>query len=261
MRRWHHRGLPAAKLAAGAVLILLVATAASYAAIGRARGGGPEHRGTEGPPPTATTATIVAVGSAGLLIVDHPHAVSTHSTARFRVFAAGEPALRCRLDRMPAEACGPISVYRGIDPGSHTFLVRARRAGQAPLEASFAWTVLEPKPFAVEPRPGAIGPLYPGAKPLPIPVVISNPNPVPIDVTALRVGATGGPPGCDPATNLALTVPDLGASAPRIPAQGALALPSAGVAAPTIALRELGVDQDACQGAKFHLTFSGSAGG
>lgn len=214
------------------------------------------------PPENPVTARtpFVAEPSAGLGIADHPPAVSTRSTARFRIVAAGEPVLRCRLDGGQARPCETEVVYRGLAPGGHTFAVAARRPGRGILRARFGWRVLEPQSFEVEPRPDSVGPLYPGAAPLPIRVVISNPNEVAITLTALKVTASGGGPGCDPATNLALTAPALDRSEPRIPAGGSLVLPSPGIAAPTIALRELGVNQDACQDAKFTLSFSGSAG-
>jgi hypothetical protein len=46
-----------------------------------------------------------------------------------------------------------------------------------------------------------------------------------------------------------------------VPANGSASLPAAGVAAPTIALRDLPFNQDACQGARFPLAFSGRARG
>jgi hypothetical protein len=91
--------------------------------------------------------------------------------------------------------------------------------------------------------------------------VITNPNPVPITVTALRVSAGGGAPGCAPADNLALTAPALAGGKLRVATHGSVSLPTATVAAPTIALLELPVPQDACKGANFDLAFSGSAGG
>lgn len=249
--------IPAAKAVAGIAVALMLAAAASYAAVGR--GGGHERRGT-GAPAAVRSAPVVAAGTAAIRIVAHPREVTLSSTARFRVDATGATTLRCRLDGGAARDCGPTSVYRRLQPGPHAFSVRARRPAGRPLRASFAWTVLEPRPFTIETRATRVGPLYPGAAPSPIPIVISNPNPVPIIVTALGVAAGGGAPGCDPATNLALTAPDLAAARPQIPAHGSLALPSATVAAPTIGLRELDVDQDACQRASFDLSFSGSAG-
>jgi hypothetical protein len=143
--------------------------------------------------------------------------------------------------------------------GSHSFYVAARQKGRQAVRADFGWRALEAEPFEVEPRPGSVGPLRPGAGPLPIRVVISNPNDVPITITSLRVIASGGE-GCPPKADVALTAPDLGQANLRIPANGSLILPNAKVAAPTIRLRETGVDQDACRSAKFDLAFSGSAG-
>jgi hypothetical protein len=180
--------------------------------------------------------------------------------ARFRVAAAGEPILRCRIDLKALKDCDTTVTYRGIAAGSHTFYVQARRRGRVFAHAGYSWTVLEPKPFTVVPRFAGIGPLFPGAAPSAIPVVVSNPNSIAITVTALRVTADGGPTGCDPDANLALTAPALPPGKLQIPAHGSVALPSAAIAAPTIALRELPVDQDACKGASFDLSFSGSAG-
>ncbi len=259
MRGSHDRRRPAARIAAGLAVALLVAAAASYAAVGPRGGGGREHRdaGATGKP---TTIPISSTNPASLRIVGHPDAITARRTARFRVLAAGESVLRCRLDRRRSEPCAASVVYRNLGAGNHRFLVAAQRSGRRTVRADFGWRVVEPEPFTVEPRPARVGPLYPGAAPLPIRVVISNPNDVPITVTALRVGASGGGSGCDPAANLNLTAPDLATTHPRIPAHGSLSLPSATIPAPTIALRETGVDQDACQGASFNLSFTGSAG-
>lgn len=251
--------IPAAKAAVGMALVLMAAAAASYAAVGRGSGHGHEQH-SPAAPATTPTAPIVAPGSAALRIPGHPPLISTRSSARFRVEAAGEPTLRCRIDRRPLRDCGDSVVYRGVRVGAHTFFVQAVRRGRAVAHAGFAWTVLEPKPFTVSPRLDAIGPLYPGTAPTPIPVVVSNPNPIAITVTSLRVSAGGGAAGCGAAANLALTAPALGSGKLRIAAHGSVSLPNAAVAAPTIALRDLAVDQDACQEANFDLAFSGSAG-
>lgn len=248
-----------ARLAAGPALALALTAAASYAAVHPGDGRGHERR-VSANQAASPTAPIATSGSAALRIVGHPPPISTHRAARFRVDAAGEPTLRCRLDRQAPKDCAASVVYRGLGPGAHTFYVQALRRGWAGAHASFAWTVLEPKPFTVEPRTAGVGPLYPGTAPSPVPVVVANPNPVAIIVTALRVTASGGAAGCDPATNLALTAPALANGGLRIPAHGSVTLPSVAVAAPTIALRELDVDQDACKGASFNLAFSGSAG-
>jgi hypothetical protein len=259
VRRFLDTKRPAAKLAVGLALALALTAAASYAAVRPGSGRGPE-RHAPGAPATSPAAPIVAPGSAALRILGHPPTISTHSTARFRVDAAGEPALRCRLDRRAPKECDATVVYRGLGTGTHTFYVQAQRRGHTFAHASYAWAVLEPKPFTVAPQLAGIGPLYPGGAPRAIPVLVSNPNPVAITVTALRVTATGGPAGCDPGANLALSAPALAGDKLQIAAHGSVSLPSAAVTAPTIALRELDVDQDACKGANFNLAFSGSAG-
>lgn len=251
--------IPTAKAVVGMALVLLLATAASYAAVRHGGGHGHEQR-SPAAPATPATAPIVAPGSAALRIQGHPPLISTHSTARFRVEAAGEPTLRCRIDKRPPKECEDAVVYRGVGVGPHTFFVQALRRGRIVAHTGFAWTIIEPKPFTISPRPEEIGPLYPGNTPSPIPVVVTNPNPIAITITSLRVSAGNGPAGCDPAANLALTAPALGGGKLRIAAHGSVSLPTATVAAPTIELRELPVNQDACQGANFDLAFSGSAG-
>jgi hypothetical protein len=250
---------PAAKLAAGLALALALTAAVSYAAVRPGAGHGPKRHSpaTAG---TLPTMPITTPASAALRIVKYPPAISTRAAARFRVAAAGEPTLRCRLDQRALKECGTAVVYRAVKPGSHTFYVQAQRRGRTFAHATYSWTVLEPKPFTVAPQLTGTAPLWPGAAASAIPVVINNPNPIAITVTTLRVGATGGAAGCDPAANLTLTAPALGGGKLQIPAHGSVSLPSATVAAPTIALRELDVNQDACKGARFDLSFSGNAG-
>jgi hypothetical protein len=261
------RRRPAAKLVVGLVVALLAVAGVSYAAVrptidaGDGTGTGPERHAPPSTPIKAPTQTpVVASDTSPLRIVGHPPAVSGSTTARFRMIAAGDPELRCRLDSRPAQPCPANVTYRGLGAGDHRFYVAAREKGRRAVRADFGWRVLEPEPFEVEPRPGSVGPLYPGGEPVPIRVVISNPNEVAITLTGLRVTASGGGAGCPPKANVALTAPDLSEANLRIPANGSLVLPNAKVEAPTIRLRELGVNQDACQGAEFDLSFSGSAG-
>jgi hypothetical protein len=136
------------------------------------------------------------------------------------------------------------------------------RDGRRGATARFAWTLLQPKPFSIEPQLAGVGALYPGAAPLPLPLVLRNPNPAPIFVTSLTVRATADPPGCDSAANLALTPSGASPATPLVlPAGGSVSLPAAGAPAPAIALRDLAVSQDACQGVRFPLSFSGAARG
>jgi hypothetical protein len=114
--------------------------------------------------------------------------------------------------------------------------------------------------FTIEPQVRSLEALMPGAPAQPLPVRIGNPNPVPVEVTGLTVAVAPDPPGCPGAPNFAITPSGLTPAAPLgIPAGGSADLPPS--AAPTLALRELPIDQNACQGATVHLVFSGEARG
>ncbi len=196
-------------------------------------------------------------------IVKHPMNPSLSASAAFAYTSrlAGA-AFACRLDSGPWRHCGGRVAYRGLRPGRHVFSVRVESpAGVRGRSARFEWVRAEPKRFAIEPK-GDLGELFPGAPPVPLPLVLRNPNPAPILVTSLRVAVTASPPGCDSGANL-LTVPS--SASPRtplrIPAGGAVEVPTPKVSAPALAMRDLPVNQDPCRGARFPLAFSGEAHG
>jgi hypothetical protein len=94
-----------------------------------------------------------------------------------------------------------------------------------------------------------------------VPLRIDNPNPVPIEVTRLTASLTGAPPGCA-ADNFSLTGSSASEATPLVvPAEGAVELPGGSASAPAIALLDLPVNQDACQGAQLELSLSGEARG
>lgn len=197
-------------------------------------------------------------------ITQHPDKIAVSTSARFD-FAASRRAraFRCRLDGRSWGACHAPVVVARLAPGGHSFAVRALdRRGKRSGVARFRWRILEPKDFAIVPRLSGIGALYPGAPPVALPVTIENPNPVPILVTELRVAATADPPGCSHAENLLLLPSRISKRAPlRVPAGGTATLPAPGASPPAMQLRDLPVNQDACQGARFPLSFSGKAHG
>src|SRR5262249_28322929 len=136
------------------------------------------------------------------------------------------------------------------------------RRGRLGRPARFRWRVLEAMDFTIEPRLGGLADLYPGAPAQALPVTVVNPNPVPIYVTPLTAPATAGQPACASAENLILGAAGLPPTAPLgVPASGSASLPAPGAAAPTIQLRDLPVNQDACQRARFPLAFAGTARG
>jgi hypothetical protein len=197
-------------------------------------------------------------------ISQHPDKTAVATTARFE-FSAGRRAqrFRCSLDRRRWHPCQtPVSFVK-LSPGRHSFAVRAfDRRGRASAVARFRWRLLAPKGFAILPQLTGIGALYPGAPATPLPLRIENPNPAPIFVTSLRVATVADPPGCAAATNLLLSAAGLSKARPlRVPAAGSANLPAAGISAPAIQLRDLPVNQDACQRAQFPLSFSGEARG
>jgi hypothetical protein len=240
------------------VLIGLVGIGACFAAASYAAG---RHQ----QPPSAGAG---GKGRPALLpkpaIGDRPDARSPSTRARFG-FSAKAPALRfeCRLDDARWAACRTPVLVTGLAVGRHRFAVRAvdsrHRHGAA---ARFRWTVLEAKDFAIVPDLSRLRSLYPGAPPVALPLTVRNPNPAPILVTALRVAVAADPPGCPSAGNLALVQSNASRSTPLEVAAGrTVGLPAQGILAPTIQLRDLPVNQDACQNIRFPLEFTGSARG
>lgn len=132
--------------------------------------------------------------------------------------------------------------------------------GKPGAVAHYRWSQLEPKEFTIEPQVGSLEELMPGAPPQQLPVRVGNPNPVSIEVTDLTVAVSPSPPGCPADLNFAVAPAALTPAAPlSVPAGESVSLPAA--AAPTLALRELPSDQNACQGATVSLVFSGEARG
>lgn len=186
---------------------------------------------------------------------------------------AGEPVpsrrFQCRLDDGGWKACGSPYRLGGLVPGGHAFAVRAfNRAGLAGPVASYSWQYsvpaeqeqAGPKPFTIELR-GELEHLYPGYPAQQVPVRIANPNPVPIEVTTLTVDISGDPPNCS-VENFALTPSSVSPTAPlTVPAAGSVNLPTGKIAAPSISMLNLPVDQDRCRGIEVPLAFDGEAHG
>jgi hypothetical protein len=197
-------------------------------------------------------------------IGQHPDKVAASASARFTFSARGRnPRFQCRLDERRWAACQSPLVLSKLAVGIHGFSVRTVAArGARSKAARFRWRVLEPKDFSIVPQLTSLGALFPGAPAQALPLTISNPNPVPIFVTSLQVRATASPPGCASAENLVLSGSSASSTAPvKVPAGGSVSLPAPGASAPAIQLRDLPVNQDACQRTQFPLAFSGTAKG
>lgn len=196
-------------------------------------------------------------------IVNHPPARAMSGRARFTFTDRDSTRFECRLDRASWRGCRAPAIYTSLPPGRHRFAVRGiDPRGRRSASARFRWTVLEPRDFVISPDLSSLGALYPGAPPAAIAMTLTNPNPVPIKVTRLTVSISANPSGCPSAANLALAPSSASSLAPlELPARGSIRLPSPGVRPPTVQLRDLPIDQDACQRASFPLEFNGSARG
>jgi hypothetical protein len=196
-------------------------------------------------------------------ITMHPDKLATSTSAKFGfAVRGGRPRFQCRLDRRPWTACrAPFSIDK-LAVGSHSFSVRVAARGRHGKATRFGWRVLEPMDFSIMPQLAGLGALYPGAPAQVLPLTISNPNSVPIFVTSVLVRASSDPPGCGSAENLVLSSSSASSANPvKVPAGGSVSLPAPGVTAPSIQLRDLPVNQDACQRSPFSLAFSGTARG
>ncbi len=232
--------------------------------------------------------------------IEYPEAVSAETETQFRFHVpsrrAAQPGppqpgaaaptqprpFQCRLDGSRWTACESPHRLDRLSPGGHTFAVRALNRGDLPGPViSYSWQRVEPetrdggvdrndevgpsvevdpKPFSVE-LGGQLEELHPGDPAQELPVLITNPNAVPIEVTSLAVAIAGEPPECG-AENFSLSPSSASAATPiTVPANDSVSLPTATVAAPTIAMLNLPVNQDSCRGVDIPLAFAGEAGG
>jgi hypothetical protein len=249
-----------------------IGVAGSHVAVGASHpGNSPQSPGERAP-----GVRLIEVPQAGSTATDPqfrfhvpPRDKKTEQPSRPTAPAVSTPRRRfqCKLDGGRWIVC--TSPYRliGLAPGEHAFAVHAlSRDDRLGPDVVYRWQVVEPgpptaggKPFSIE-QTAALAPLYPGDPAQPVPLAIGNPNPVPIEVTSLSA-AIGDAPGCA-AGNFELGASNVSAEAPLVvPAEGTVELPSAGISPPSIALLDLPVDQDACQGVELELALSGEARG
>jgi hypothetical protein len=220
--------------------------------------------------------------------IEFPDAISTASEVQFRFHVPpraqppGPPLpgplpepkpprpFQCRLDDRGWRKCSSPYQLANLADGRHVFAVRALNRDDLPGPAvSYSWRQadppsspepVDPQPFAIEAR-GELEDLYPGFPPQPVPILITNPNSVPIEVTSLTIAIAGDPPNCS-VENFALTPSSVSPTTPlAVPASSSVSLPTATASAPTIAMLNLAVNQDACRGAEVPLSFDGEAHG
>jgi hypothetical protein len=269
----HQRSDRGRWVTAGKALVALIGATGCLAAVAYAASSQGPTSGREDPlaprRSTAMTSTATAARHRARRapmprIAKAPTSGSPSSEAEFRLLdrKAGV-GFQCKLDRAKWHICGTRILYRNLSVGIHRFSVRASARGlRSSAAARFSWSRVEPKDFSITPQLAGLAPLYPGDAPQSLPVVLGNPNSEPIFVTALGVEAGSGGEGCSGVENLQLGAAGASMSTPvMVPAESSVTLPAQGVSAPTIAMRELPVSQDACQGAGFPLQFIGEARG
>jgi hypothetical protein len=198
-------------------------------------------------------------------ITSGPGHQTTATTATF-AFTDAESGVTflCRLDAGSFSGCKSPKSYTGLSVGAHTFYVEAVDGkGHLSPPASYSWTVgkktVEEQPFTIA---GSLSELLAPGISRPLPLTISNPNGVQILVTSLTVSVQAGSTkaGCDGPTNLTVTQSNAsGTNALAVPAGGHVTLPSGAVSAPQVLMKDLTSNQDACKGASFSFSYSGSA--
>lgn len=174
---------------------------------------------------------------------------------------------RCSIDDGSWFACTSPLTWT-LDPATaqpHRLSVRAvDPSGAESRPATYAFSYREP-PRIDAVRFGLTGDvtgLTPGLW-REVPVRVTNPNGVAIRVTGvtLAVGPDSTPSGCLATTNLDLRQPVFPAGhALPVPPRGTVTLPTQGVTAAAIRLRDLpNVNQDVCKNKSFTLIWAGTA--
>jgi hypothetical protein len=189
---------------------------------------------------------------------------SSSSSATF-AFSDRESGVgfECSLDDASYAACTSPKSYSDLADGPHRFGVRALdRAGNRSAATTYQWSVTlatSGLPFTISGGSGGL--LAPGLS-ADLVLRVSNPNGEAILVTSLSVTIQAGSTkaGCDGQANLQVTQSNVSSANPlTVPANDTVTLPSGGVSAPQVLMRNLATNQDACKGATFSFSYSGSS--
>jgi hypothetical protein len=191
-----------------------------------------------------------------------PSWTTTHDDATF-TWSNTEPGVHyvCALDGAPLSSCASSGItYTHLTEGEHCFAVVALDAAEnASAPTTFCWTINGLDFFV---SGSALQPLFPGAAPQPLNLVISNPNGYPIRVTGITVAVQPETLNGSCSTSANFDSPHGLLQSAIIPGHSTRSLSDVGVAAadrPQIRMVETHVNQDACKGVTIHLSYSGSA--
>jgi hypothetical protein len=186
-----------------------------------------------------------------------PETPSTSATFAFSDSQSGVTFL-CAKDTGAFTSCASPKTYESVALGVHTFYVEARDgAGNTSSATSYTWNVI--RPFIIEGN--LTGELAPGVSQA-LHLTITNPNSSAITLTSVHVAVNPGSTkaGCDGPANTEVTQSNLSASNTlKLAAKGGkVTLPSGTVTAPQVLMKNLATNQDACKGASFTFSYSGS---
>ncbi len=170
-------------------------------------------------------------------------------------------AFECSLDGSAFASCPANGTsYNKLDTIDHCFDVRAiDTAGNVGTRAEYCWSVLVKFELGIR---GDLGsPLYPGASQL-LNLIFKNPSRRDLKITdvTISVNAATNKSGCSGVQNLVVT---RGFTGPvTLPKLATKSLSDLGVPLgqwPILTMPNLSTNQDACKGATFTFSFSGSA--
>lgn len=206
---------------------------------------------------TSWTWTVDTVPPPVPVITSAPPNPSSTAISTFQ-FTDAEPGVtfQCSIENGPFQACSSPTTFEVIvdssNNGQHQFRVRAvDAAGNASSYADYKWKV-----DVVFTLTGNLpGLLQPGAS-LPLPLTVINPFNFPIVVSNIVVTVQPGSSqsGCDGPTELYV---DQTSATVTVPGNGSVTL--SGAQRPVVNMRNRAANQDACKGAVFSLTYTGSA--
>ena len=219
--------------------------------------------GNRGPASTYTW-RVDTVAPPRPTLLQQPANPSASDSATFAFSDRETPvSFECSLDGAAYAACASPKTYTGVAAGTHRFSVRAvDPAGNRSGSTDYSWRATPAttgQPFTISGGYGGL--LYPG-KTADLALRVTNPNGDAIVVEGLTVTIQAGSSkaGCDGPANLQLTQSNVSAANPlTIPANSSVTLPAGAVSAPQVLMRNLATNQDACKGATFSFSYSGSA--
>ncbi len=203
------------------------------------------------------------------VITKAPEALTYDTSAHFEFSDQGQyGSFQCRLDDTPYGPCGPGGVsYFDLGLGRHCFYVLAVRGDYRSAPRAFCWQC---RPIRVNGgfTVGGSAPnlFYPGTS-QPLDLAITNPFKFAIKVLTVSVTVEPVPtkdgvpdPACLATSNLLVTR-SLGTTV-TVPAGSTKSLSDLDVPAaqwPVLTMPDLPINQDACEGATFTLTYSCTA--